>query len=70
MDPAIAVKLEEAVVQALETPAFKSMAEKFLFMTLKIRGKEFTQMLEKNWENNVNDLKTLGIVKEPGTAPR
>lgn len=70
MDPAIVAKLEDAVVQAVETAAFKNMSEKFLFMALKIRSKDFTQMLDQNWESNVNSLTSLGIVKTVGTAPR
>ena len=70
MDPAIVKKLEDAVISAYDTPAFKQMAKNFMFITYQIRNKELVSMLENDWNENLQILKDLGVVKESATPPR
>jgi tripartite-type tricarboxylate transporter receptor subunit TctC len=70
MDPAIVKKLEDAVISAFDTQPFKQMAKNFMFITYQIRNKELVPMLEKDWNDNLQILKDLGVVKESATPPK
>jgi len=68
--PAIVKKLEDAVAKAVDTPLFKDMAKKFAIVPIKMRSKEFTEMLEEGWPKQIKIFKDLGRIKEAATAPR
>lgn len=70
LDPAIVKKLEDAAEYAVDTPLFKDMAKKFAIVPLKMRSKEFTQLLVDGWPKQVEIFKKLGRIKEAATPPR
>ncbi|MBW1998835.1 MAG: tripartite tricarboxylate transporter substrate binding protein [Deltaproteobacteria bacterium] len=70
LDPAIVKKIEDAAEYAVDTPLFKDMAKKFAIVPLKMRGREFSKLLEEGWPKQVEIFRKLGRIKEPATQPR
>lgn len=70
LDPAIVKKLEDAFAQSVDTPEFKDMTKKFALQPLKIRSKEYTQILDEGWPKQVKIFTDLGRIKEAATQPR
>jgi tripartite-type tricarboxylate transporter receptor subunit TctC len=70
MDSAVVKKLEDALDQAQETPAWRQWLEQFGMVTLKMRSAEFTKFLEEAWDREIGIQRALGLVTEPATQPR
>jgi tripartite-type tricarboxylate transporter receptor subunit TctC len=70
MDPAVVKKLEDALDQAQETPAWRQWLEQFGMVTVKMRSAEFTKFLEEAWDREIGIQRALGLLTEPATQAR
>jgi len=69
LPPEIVKKLETAFAKGMESPEFKTFAEKLYLAPSYYNSQDFGRFLEEQWFKIEKSLKETGMMKEPATPP-
>jgi len=69
LPPEVVKKLEDALVNGMETPEYKAVKERIYMSSAYLNGKGFDQNLKERWTRMERMFKDFGIIKEAATQP-